>query len=175
MDTPAAPPPPPAPPSAATQPPSVGSRRATFGARVAAVLIDAAVLFVPFTVVWSVLGAEGMTFKVIVGPPFPEHLWSWSAGSSWLLYVVTAAIWLLYTVSLERSTGQTVGKRAMSIRIVARDGRPPDGTTVVRRNLAKLGLAAVFILGIVDDLWALWDAERQTLHDKLAGTYVDAV
>lgn len=63
--------------------------------------------------------------------------------------------------------GQTLAMKTWHLRLVAADGRPLDG----RRALARFVLAALgiafFGLGI---LWALWDPERQFLHDRLAGT-----
>lgn len=32
--------------------------------------------------------------------------------------------------------------------------------------------AALLVLGLLDPLWMIWDAQKQTLHDKLASTYV---
>jgi uncharacterized RDD family membrane protein YckC len=32
--------------------------------------------------------------------------------------------------------------------------------------------AALLVLGFLDPLWMIWDAQKQTLHDKLASTYV---
>ena len=32
--------------------------------------------------------------------------------------------------------------------------------------------SALVVLGILDPLWMIWDQQKQTLHDKLASTYV---
>jgi uncharacterized RDD family membrane protein YckC len=31
---------------------------------------------------------------------------------------------------------------------------------------------ALAVLAVLDPLWMIWDAQKQTLHDKLASTYV---
>ena len=42
--------------------------------------------------------------------------------------------------------------------------------TPERRRLVVL--LDVVALGILDALWMIWDTQKQTLHDKLASTYV---
>ena len=70
--------------------------------------------------------------------------------------------------------GQTIGKRAVGIRVVRADGLPVGFGTVLLRH-ALIGVFYVITLGvgiIVDYLWPLWDVRSQSLHDKLAKTYV---
>jgi uncharacterized RDD family membrane protein YckC len=70
--------------------------------------------------------------------------------------------------------GQTIGKHAVGIRIVRADGRAVNFTTVLLRGVL-IGVFYVLTLGvgmIIDYLWPLWDERSQTLHDKLANTYV---
>jgi uncharacterized RDD family membrane protein YckC len=65
--------------------------------------------------------------------------------------------------------GQTIGKKAMGIRVVSRGGGPvPVGMAFVR-SLMKIVSGMVLFLGY---LWMLWDPNRQTWHDKVADTYV---
>jgi uncharacterized RDD family membrane protein YckC len=70
---------------------------------------------------------------------------------------------------LTQRNGQTPGKQMMGIRVVRKDGQPIDAATVVVRYIGYF--VNSFILGI-GWLWALWDADRQGIHDKLAGTIV---
>lgn len=70
---------------------------------------------------------------------------------------------------LTQQNGQTPGKRLMGIRVVRKDGQPVDAATVIVRYIGYY--VNSFILGI-GWLWALWDADRQGVHDKLAGTIV---
>jgi uncharacterized RDD family membrane protein YckC len=98
-----------------------------------------------------------------------------------LLLIVPAAV---YTVALIAVRGQTVGKMAMGLRVARRqDGAVPGWGVSVRRwllpsapALLRLGLptvgAAFTLVSLVDLLWALWDPNRQCLHDKLAETLV---
>ena len=60
--------------------------------------------------------------------------------------------------------GWSPGKRYAGIRIVREDGLFRTAGAFVSRN--------IFLLGY---LWAEWDRKSQTLHDKLAGTYVVSI
>jgi uncharacterized RDD family membrane protein YckC len=75
--------------------------------------------------------------------------------------------------------GQTLGKQICRIRVVRQDGLPVGvGTAVVRELIFRwllIGLLGSFVLAIpalFDALWPLWDRQKQTLHDKGAGTLV---
>src|SRR5205807_10380820 len=93
----------------------------------------------------------------------------------------------LYTVPLIAVRGQTIGQRALKLRVVrvqdlarGADAPPPGLDVSVRRFLlpAAAGLIGlvrsiapavatlVQIPIILDLLWALWDSNRQCLHDK---------
>ncbi len=63
--------------------------------------------------------------------------------------------------------GQTLAMKTWRIRLVSASGDTVGSRQAwLRYGLALLGLAACG-LGFV---WALWDRERQFLHDRLAGT-----
>lgn len=63
--------------------------------------------------------------------------------------------------------GQTLAMKTWRIRLVSASGDTVGSRQAwLRYALALLGLAACG-LGF---LWALWDRERQFLHDRLAGT-----
>jgi uncharacterized RDD family membrane protein YckC len=56
----------------------------------------------------------------------------------------------------------------MGIRVVKTDRSPIDtGTTILREIGYYISIATVIGL-----LWAMFDADNQTWHDKIAGTYV---
>jgi uncharacterized RDD family membrane protein YckC len=75
-----------------------------------------------------------------------------------------------YYVGMLGACGQTLGKRAMALRVTGPDGEKPSfGRAALRETIGKLVSLPVFCLGC---LWMLWDSEQQTWHDKLAGTHV---
>jgi uncharacterized RDD family membrane protein YckC len=75
-----------------------------------------------------------------------------------------------YTYMEGRQQGQTVGKMALGIRVYdfARGGPIGYGRAFLRQ-IAQILSAIVFLLGY---LWMLWDREKQTWHDKIAGSVV---
>ncbi len=73
-----------------------------------------------------------------------------------------------YMFALWLWRGTTVGGIVFNLKVVRLDGRPVDAATALVRTLVAF-LSAVTLLGF---LWCLWDLERQTWHDKVAGTVV---
>jgi uncharacterized RDD family membrane protein YckC len=75
-----------------------------------------------------------------------------------------------YTYMEGRPQGQTLGKMALGIRVYdfARGGPIGYGRAFVRQ-IAQILSAVVLLLGY---LWMLWDREKQTWHDKIAGSVV---
>jgi uncharacterized RDD family membrane protein YckC len=85
--------------------------------------------------------------------------------------LLSLAIAIAYFGYFEGSTsGQTIGKRALGIRVVdiATGGPIGFGRAVVRYFGSWLS-AIPFLLGF---FWMLWDSERQTWHDKFAQAVV---
>jgi uncharacterized RDD family membrane protein YckC len=66
--------------------------------------------------------------------------------------------------------GQTVGKRALGIRVIDAGAPGPIGYgRAFVRYLVEIVSAVVILLGY---LWMLWDREKQTWHDKAARSLV---
>jgi uncharacterized RDD family membrane protein YckC len=68
----------------------------------------------------------------------------------------------------------TVGKFAVGIRVRQTDGSPATWREAALRPLLELviGVLRLSLVSLLDDLWMLWDKQKQTLHDKIAGTIV---
>jgi uncharacterized RDD family membrane protein YckC len=87
--------------------------------------------------------------------------------------VVAACAWALvvgtYFILFWSTTGQTPGMRAMGLRVLCADGKPPGGlrsaVRLVGLGLAIIPLGAGFLPVLVDD-------RRRALQDFLAGTVV---
>jgi uncharacterized RDD family membrane protein YckC len=95
--------------------------------------------------------------------------------------LINGAGGVLYNTVLDGAEhGQTIGKRALGIQ--TRDDATGGAIGLSRagvRSMVPLLLGFVNyvspLLGIVvilDDLWPLWDAKKQTWHDKAAGSVV---
>ncbi len=63
--------------------------------------------------------------------------------------------------------GQTLALKTWRLRVVSADG----GRLSVQQAVLRF-LAASLTLLLPAFLWALWDRERQFLHDRLAGTRI---
>ena len=120
--------------------------RASFGVRFVAALLDGVLLFIVNIVIRFILG--------------------WVVGGA-----VSIVAGLAYYTYLEGSpSGQTIGKRAMNIRVIDfRTGGPIDTSRALIRYLGRILSSIPCGLGY---LWMLWDSERQTWHDKIAESVV---
>jgi uncharacterized RDD family membrane protein YckC len=120
--------------------------------RVASLVIDSAVLWIPMMFVTHSMERP---MRLVV----------------WVIVGVT-----YFTLLNGGARGQTLGKMVWDIRVRdAATGGPLGLTKALRRYVVPL-LTLIPILGLVigltDGLWPLWDPRRQALHDKLAGSVV---
>ncbi len=97
-----------------------------------------------------------------------------SAAVTDLRIVAELALTFLYFGYLNGVYGQTVGKRLLRIRVVDEDTGLPLG---FRRGLARYGVVALLSLAfvipvLIDGLWPLRDARRQSWHDKAVRSLV---
>ena len=67
-------------------------------------------------------------------------------------------------------SGQTIGKKLLSIRVVGFDDGGPIGYG--RSTLRYIGTFLSRLPCGLGYLWMLWDNEKQTWHDKIANTIV---
>jgi uncharacterized RDD family membrane protein YckC len=123
--------------------------------RVGAYILDAILLFVLLIVVIVVGHAIGAGVLILL-------------LCLWFLFG-----WLGYWVYFEGSeSGQTIGKRALGIRVRNdRGGRASYGQAFGRNIVARL-IGIIPFAGLADVLWPLWDGRHQCLHDKAASTVV---
>jgi uncharacterized RDD family membrane protein YckC len=94
-----------------------------------------------------------------------------AVSASIAVLALTSLLGLAYVVVLEGgASGQTLGRRAVGIRVVDADGGGPIGIPRALLRWAAEWLSALILL--LGYLWMLWDSEKQTWHDKLASTLV---
>ena len=76
-------------------------------------------------------------------------------------------LWFIYHVAMWSWKGTTIGGIVMGIKVVRVDGRAVDvGVALVR---AAASIFSVLVLGL-GLFWAGWNREKQSWHDKIAGT-----
>jgi uncharacterized RDD family membrane protein YckC len=122
-------------------------KRSGFWRRFAASLLDG-----------ILLGVVNVILTIIIGRPA-------AAGLNILIS-------LAYFTYFHGRTGQTPGDAALGIRVVdLRDGTGGPigyGRAAIRWLMSIVSFVAIFI----GFLWMIWDAEKQTWHDKVAGSVV---
>ncbi len=88
-----------------------------------------------------------------------------------ILALVLAIGWIVLWVVL-MNQGTTLGKLLLGLRVQRTDGSNPGFWTMLLREWIGKFISYVFFgLGY---WWAIWDKDRQTWHDKIAGTVVVA-
>jgi uncharacterized RDD family membrane protein YckC len=137
-----------------------GGQLAEWGSRVGGYIIDYLIFAGPFWVLYFIgallassgggAAAIGLLFDLI--------------GFGLL---IAGGLWLCHQ---EGTTGQTIGKRQMGIRLVsAQTGQPIGFGMAIARKFAHI--ADGFLCGL-GYLWPLWDERKQTFADKICTTIV---
>ena len=120
--------------------------RSGFWRRFAAMIVDALVLAIPAIILVVLVSQD-------------------------LANILSTLIGLAYYTYFEGGpTGQTVGKRALGIRVIDfRGGGPIGYGRGLLRYIARILSTIPLFLGY---FWMIWDKEKQTWHDKIANTVV---
>lgn len=93
-----------------------------------------------------------------------------SGGMTYMMsQLISLVIYGAYYIYFIGSMGQTPGKRIMGIKVVTTTGEHPSFGVATMRYLVSFLSAFAIGLGY---LWAFFNKEHQTWHDKAAGTYV---
>jgi uncharacterized RDD family membrane protein YckC len=109
----------------------------------------------------------------------PWEVYQWMIPATIIVLIVGLGYEYLF---LTRS-GATLGKKALGISVRLRDvAGPPPGSAVAKRLGLYNGLSLLAsvplvgslfsLLGLLNNLWPLWDDKKQALHDKVAATNV---
>lgn len=93
------------------------------------------------------------------------------ASAKLIASVISYTVVIIYYVYFIGSKGQTLGKMAMKIKVVKLGTNNPPGYLLafLREVVGKIISLSVLDLGF---LWMIWDHQKQTWHDKIAGTIV---
>lgn len=141
-------------------------RTAGLGPRLLARLLDAVLVYVPAGLVLQILGLPPPVF-----PLGGVDVWAWSAA--------TGLVWFGYYAAFETTSGGTIGKRLLKLRVVSADGTAPGVRAAVVRNLWLLfglvpyvGGIAQLVAIVVLAVSISSDEYHRGKHDELAGTAV---
>ena len=128
---------------------AVTSEKVGFGTRFLAILIDGIGLGIVGGIITGVLYAgdttAGTGLQTLLGVVYFCYFWS-SYGK-----------------------GQTLGMRALNLKVVKTDGSYLDLVGAFLRYIGLIISCIVFFIGVI---WAAFDAQKQGWHDKIANTYV---
>lgn len=124
------------------------------GKRAVAVIIDSLLLgVIGFALAMMTGGRTGTGFELEGGPFF-----------------LFLALSLGYFIVMEKTSGATIGKKVMHIRVVRQDGQPMDWSAAVIRNLLRIIDGQLIYL--VGALVVWFSRSKQRLGDMAAKTIV---
>jgi uncharacterized RDD family membrane protein YckC len=116
-----------------------------FGERFVALLIDVIIVGIAGAVARAIFSTGlGVAVSLVIGVAYYTYFWS--------------------------STGQTLGKMAMNLKVVK-----ADGSGLVDIGGGVIRYVGYIISGIplfLGYFWVLWDGKHDAWHDKIAGTKV---
>jgi uncharacterized RDD family membrane protein YckC len=138
--------------------------------RVCASLIDGVTVSIPNGIIISLLGRDAFQTDPATGLA-TFHL---TAGYLTALIICGVGVLVYYVVMDGGPTAATVGKMAMHITVRDESTWAPIGygRALGRRLLGMVLWWLLFLPGLLDVLWPLWDGRRQTWHDKAVHSVV---
>jgi uncharacterized RDD family membrane protein YckC len=136
-------------------------RGARFGAAMLDGLIGVSMVFAPFLLGAMTSGGLGPTADAdlarVIGVGLAQ---------------IGFAVWCWLTVSHVKRSGQTLGKKAVGIKVVRTDGAPASlGRIFWLRNVINGLIGIIPLYALIDHVF-IFSESRQCLHDKLADTIV---
>ncbi|MCE1178520.1 MAG: RDD family protein [Micrococcales bacterium] len=162
--------------------------------RVGAYLVDSLILTVPTALVAGYPILKGMgpfieAYRALLADPTDEArmeaLRAAPLDYPWLALgmALSLLVQLAYQTFFLTRSGATPGKRMLGISVRDEDARGPLSLAqALRRQALQIGLSIVGavpvvgtltgIVSFLDYLFPLWDAKRQSLHDKVGRTVV---
>jgi uncharacterized RDD family membrane protein YckC len=145
-------------------PPAGGGMPAStagLGVRIGARILDGLIVGIPASIVLGLLGFGTFT------------------ADNWFGSTIMSLLWFGYFVWFESSSGATVGKRLLKLRVVVADGSNPSLEAAAKRNVWMLfgivpwiGGILSFIAVIVIIVTISSSEVSRGKHDEFAGTAV---
>jgi len=140
----------------------VEGRYATLGERFIAVFVDMILLGIVTAIISIPFG-----IMALLGSQFGSPI-GWFIGGPQILFFV---IWILYFSYFESTSGQTIGKRMMSIKVADESGGSLDSGRIVVRNILRIVDWLPFLY-IISFILLATSNGRQRLGDLVAKTVV---
>ncbi len=143
------------------------ANHASLGQRAVAVIIDHIILIIVTGILAIPMGLSMVPFAMMNNSVNAIAMASAVTGSVLLSFI----IWLLYFTYFEGTTGQTLGKKAMNIKVVKENGKKLEFVDAFIRSLLRVidNLPGIYIIGII---LVLITEKKQRLGDLAASTIV---
>ncbi|MEA2560990.1 MAG: hypothetical protein QOH06_2494 [Acidobacteriota bacterium] len=142
---------------------------ASIGRRFVAIFIDGLIVTIPIiALIFLVFLPLGLLKAQAGMEEFPPAL---AIFGNIFVSFMGAAAYILYEGLMLSSGGQTVGKKAMSVKVVTAEGSQLTTGQAWGRAASRQILGIVPCLGLIDYLVA-FGQERTTIHDMMAKTRV---
>jgi uncharacterized RDD family membrane protein YckC len=155
-------------PAVAGWPP--GATYATWGDRAIGYIIDSVLVGAGMGILYLFAGALLTMMSGLGGHGAASAM---CCMMIFLFPVASLLVGIFNRVYLVATRGASIGQGVMRLRVVDSNGKLLTMGTAFIRLLAQVALSFVPVLGPLLDLcWPLWDERRQTLHDKVVGSYV---
>ena len=141
-------------------------QKAGFFSRFIALFIDGiAISILAFIVIFVFGGIAGLTARS------NSDIMALIGGTLMLLMMVIMLLFqFLYYGYFWSKNGQSIGKKLVGVKVVSKDGQPLSFLKAGLRGSVGYWISSlVFSLGFI---WAAFDANGETWHDKIFGTRV---
>jgi len=144
------------------------AEQASVGRRIVAIIIDHIVLAIIMIIVAIPFGLTATVFGMMTDVAAQSAFWSNAALGSFL--VINTIIWLLYFSYFESKSGQTLGKKAMDLKVVKKGGSNLSfGAAFVRTIFRVIDSIAFYLLGFII---VLITKDKQRLGDLAVDSVV---
>lgn len=138
------------------------------GSRVVGAIIDIIILAVIIAIIAVPLGLLAYTNIQAFSDPMAI---AGMAGSMAIYYVLSLLIMLGYFTYFEGTSGQTLGKKLIGIKVVKEDGKAANMTDAFLRTLLRL-IDALPFLYLIGFILILATEKKQRIGDMVAKTIV---
>jgi uncharacterized RDD family membrane protein YckC len=137
--------------------------------RIIAAVIDIIILWVVMFIISMPLNVQAMMMGTMMDPMAAAQL----AGASMILGVLGILIGLGYFVYFEGSTGQTIGKKIVNIKVVREDKKPMTYMDALVRTILRVIDAIPFLIPyLLGLILVVVNEKKQRLGDMAAKTLV---
>ncbi len=136
------------------------NEKAGFFIRFIAYMIDSVLLTIAIGIIGAIALAGSLAFVNNQTVALAISLLSW---------VIMLIIYFGYFIYFYGTSGQTLGKKMLNIKVVSTDGTP---LTYKKGLLRVIGYIIASIPIYIGFIWMLFDENKQNWEDKIANTYV---